>query len=63
MLEWPNRTVLPQDDELIVQGIYAGWTWFGIVNPAAFVFNVVLPIRKALKTGRRIELQSPQMTG
>jgi hypothetical protein len=36
---------LPRDAYLTVHGIYAGWAWFGIVDLAALVLNVVLAVR------------------
>ena len=41
----PNKIDLPRDAYLSVQGIYAGWAWFGIVYLAALVLNAVLAIR------------------
>ena len=45
LFELPNKIDLPRDAYLTVQGVYAGWAWFGIVDLAALVMNVVLAIR------------------
>jgi hypothetical protein len=45
LFELPNKMHLPRDPYLTVQGIYAGWAWFGIVDLAALVLNAVLAIR------------------
>ena len=45
LFELPNKIDLPRDAYLTVQGIYAGWAWFGIVDLAALVLNVVLAVR------------------
>jgi hypothetical protein len=44
LFELPNKIDLPRDAYLTVQGIYAGWAWFGIVDLGALVMNVVLAI-------------------
>lgn len=41
----PNKIGLPRDAYFIVQGIYAGWAWFGIVIIAAIAVNLVLAWR------------------
>jgi len=41
----PNKIDLPRDAYLAVQGIYAGWAWFGIIDLAGLVLNVILAIR------------------
>ena len=45
LFELPNKIDLPPDAYLTVQGVYAGWAWFGIVDLAALVMNVVLAVR------------------
>ena len=45
LFELPNKIDMPRDAYLAVQGIYAGWAWFGIVYLAALVMNVVLAIK------------------
>jgi hypothetical protein len=45
LFELPNKIDLPRDAYLTVQGIYAGWPWFGIIDLAALVLNVWLAIR------------------
>jgi len=45
LFELPNKINLPRDTYLIVQGIYAGWALFGIIDLAALGMNVVLAIR------------------
>jgi hypothetical protein len=45
LFELPNKIDLPQDAYLTVQGINAGWAWFGIIDLAALVLNVTLVIR------------------
>ena len=35
LFELPNKIDLPRDAYLTVQGIYAGWALFGIVDMAA----------------------------
>ena len=45
LFELPNKIDLPRDAYLTVQGIYAGWAWFGIIDLAALVLNVVLAIK------------------
>jgi cytochrome bd-type quinol oxidase subunit 2 len=45
LFELPNKIDLPRDAYLTVQGIYAGWAWFGIVDLGALIMNVVLAIR------------------
>ena len=45
LFELPNKIDMPRDAYLGVQGIYAGWAWFGIVDLAALVMNVVLAIK------------------
>jgi hypothetical protein len=45
LFELPNKMDLPRDAYLTVQSIYAGWAWFGIVDLAALVLNVVLAVR------------------
>jgi hypothetical protein len=44
LFELPNKIDLPRDAYLTVQGIYAGWAWFGIVDLGALVMNIVLAI-------------------
>jgi hypothetical protein len=45
LFELPNKIDLPQDAYLTIQGIYAGWAWFGIIDLAALILNVVLAIK------------------
>jgi hypothetical protein len=45
LFELPNKIDLPRDAYLVVQGVYAGWALFGIVDLAALVMNVVLAVR------------------
>jgi hypothetical protein len=45
LFELPNKVELSRDAYRIVQGIYAGWAWFGIVDLAALVINAVLAVR------------------
>ena len=45
LFELPNKIDLPRDAYLTVQGIYAGWAWFGTVDLAALVINVVPAIK------------------
>jgi hypothetical protein len=45
LFELPNKVDLPRDAYLTVQGIYAGWAWFGIIDLAALVLNVLLAVR------------------
>ena len=45
LFELPNKIDLPRDAYLTVQGIYAGWAWFGIIDLAALVLNVLLAVR------------------
>ena len=35
LFELPNKINLLRDADLTVQGIYAGWAWFGIVDQVA----------------------------
>ncbi|MBM6581654.1 hypothetical protein ILT44_15765 [Microvirga sp. BT689] len=43
--ELPNKIGLARDAYLTVQGVYAGWALFGIVDQAALIMNVVLAIK------------------
>jgi hypothetical protein len=45
LFELPNKVDLPRDAYLTVQSIYAGWAWFGIVDLAALIMNVVLAVK------------------
>jgi hypothetical protein len=45
LFELPNKIDLPRDAYLAVRGNYAGWAWFGIVDLAALVLNVLLAVR------------------
>lgn len=45
LFELPNKIDLPRDAYLTVQGVYAGWAWFGMVDLAALIMNVVLAVR------------------
>jgi hypothetical protein len=45
LVELPNKIDLPRDAYLTVQGVYAGWALFGIVDLAALATNVILAIR------------------
>lgn len=45
LFELPNKVELSRDAYRTVQGIYAGWAWFGIVDLAALVINAVLAVR------------------
>jgi hypothetical protein len=42
LFELPHKISLPRDAYLTVQSIYAGWAWFGIIDLAALIMNVVL---------------------
>ena len=45
LFELPNKIDLPRDAYFTVQGIYAGWAWFGAVILAAIVANLALAWR------------------
>jgi hypothetical protein len=45
LFELPNKVDLPRDAYLTVRGIYAGWAWFGIIDLAALVLNVLLAVK------------------
>jgi hypothetical protein len=45
LFELPNKIGLPRDAYFIVQQIYAGWAWFGIVIIAAIAANLALAWR------------------
>jgi hypothetical protein len=45
LFELPNKIGLPRDAYFIVQGIYAGWAWFGVVILAAIAANLILAFR------------------
>jgi hypothetical protein len=45
LFELANKIDLPRDTYLTVQGVFAGWAWFGIIDLAALVMNVVLAIK------------------
>ena len=45
LFELPHKISLPRDAYLTVQSIYAGWAWFGIIDLAALILNVVLAIK------------------
>jgi hypothetical protein len=45
LFELPNKINLSRDAYLTVQGVYAGWALFGIIDLAALVTNVVLAVR------------------
>jgi hypothetical protein len=45
LFELPNKIGLPRDAYFTVQGVYAGWALFGIVDLAALIMNVVLAVR------------------
>jgi hypothetical protein len=45
LFELPNKIDLPRDAYFTVQGIYAGWAWFGVVILAAIAANLVLAWR------------------
>jgi hypothetical protein len=45
LFELPNKIGLPRDAYFIVQGIYAGWAWFGVVILAAIATNLILAFR------------------
>lgn len=45
LFELPNKVDLPRDAYLTAQGIYAGWAWFGIIDLAALVLNVLLAVK------------------
>jgi hypothetical protein len=45
LFELPNKINLSRAAYLTVQGTYAGWAWFGIIDLTALVLNVVLAIR------------------
>ena len=59
LFELPNKIDLPRDAYLTVQGIYAGWAWFGIFDLAALVMNVVLAI-KLRRQRPAVSLPRPQ---
>ena len=42
LFELPTKIGLPRDAYFIVQGIYAGWAWFGVVILAAIAANLIL---------------------
>jgi len=42
LFELPNKIGLPMGAYFIVQGIYAGWAWFGAVIILAIVANLAL---------------------
>ena len=42
LFELPHKISLSRDAYLTVQSIYAGWAWFGIIDQAALIMNVVL---------------------
>jgi hypothetical protein len=42
LFELPNKIGLPRDAYFTVQGIYAGWAWFGVVILAAIAANLIL---------------------
>ena len=44
LLEMPNKMSLPVDRYFVVQQIYAGWAWWGIVQVAAFSAVVTLAV-------------------
>jgi hypothetical protein len=45
LFELPNKIGLPRDAYFIVQQIYAGWAWFGVVIIAAIAANLALAWR------------------
>jgi hypothetical protein len=45
LFELPNKIDLSRDAYQSVQGVYVGWAWFGIVDLAALIMNVVLAIK------------------
>jgi hypothetical protein len=45
LFELLNKNELPRDAYLTVQGVYAGWAWFGTIDLAALATNVVLAVR------------------
>ncbi|EIM30385.1 DUF1772 domain-containing protein [Microvirga lotononidis] len=45
LFELPNKFNLSRDAYLTVQGMYAGWAFFGIIDLAALVTNVFLAVR------------------
>jgi hypothetical protein len=45
LFELPNKIDLPQDAYFTVQGVYAGWAWFGIVDFAALSMNAVMAVK------------------
>ncbi|MBX3571330.1 MAG: DUF1772 domain-containing protein [Mesorhizobium sp.] len=44
LFELPGKIGLGQDDYFTVQGIYAGWAWFGVPMIAAILANVALGV-------------------
>lgn len=40
LFELPNKIGLPQQPYFVVQQIYRGWAWFGMVIPAAIAANL-----------------------
>lgn len=45
LFELPNKIDLARDAYLTVQGIYAGWAWFGTIDLAALVLIAILAIK------------------
>jgi hypothetical protein len=45
LFQLPNKIDLPQDAYFTVQGVYAGWAWFGIVDFAALIMNAVMAVK------------------
>lgn len=44
LFELPGKIGLGQDDYFTVQGIYAGWAWFGVPMIAAILANIALGV-------------------
>jgi hypothetical protein len=45
LFELPNKIDLPQDAYFTVQGVYAGWAWFGVIDFAALIMNAVMAVK------------------
>ncbi|WP_134500369.1 DUF1772 domain-containing protein [Microvirga pakistanensis] len=45
LFELPNKIDLPREPYLTVQGVYAGWAWFGVVDFAALILNAVMAVK------------------
>jgi hypothetical protein len=45
LFELLNKIGLPRDAYFTVQGVYAGWAWFGIVDFAALIMSAVMALK------------------